>query len=372
MSQHPIMADRLRAELTRSVILLHFSVMPIPSAQGRHGRTGGAAGHRGGSFHVVFCVVPGFALTSLAVGVDALRVANRMAGRQAFRWTVLSPDGTPIVANCGLSVVVDGRFPGAQATQQPMDDPDMVAVVAGFSPQDHCSRPLLRWIGECRRRGRMLAGIASGAFMLAEAGALKDRRCTIHWENRSSLAERFPGLDIRSQIYVVDRGIYTCGGSSSVFDMMLRIVTDIAGPATAARVAEQSLLSTVRPAEMASRQPIGASLSPPGELVARAIELMEERISEPCSVTAIAAALGVPVRRLERRFEAELGEAPGRYHRRLRVEHAARLLLQTRMAVTEIGIACGFQSRAHFSRAYRAVMDRTPSEERARARQPGR
>ncbi|MBM3524867.1 MAG: AraC family transcriptional regulator, partial [Alphaproteobacteria bacterium] len=205
-------------------------------------------------FTVAFCVLPEFALTSLAVGLDALRVANRMAGRPAFRWSVLSPDGGRIRASCGLTIDVDGRFPIGPAAMRILDDVDMTLVVAGFDPQKYCDPALMRWLAALRRRRRLVGGIASGAYVLAAAGLLDGVACTIHWENRTMLAERFPHVDIRPQIYVVDRGIYTCGGSSSVFDMMLHVIAEHAGTPVAAYVAEQSLLSTIRPPEVAVRR----------------------------------------------------------------------------------------------------------------------
>ncbi|MBM3525825.1 MAG: helix-turn-helix domain-containing protein, partial [Alphaproteobacteria bacterium] len=104
----------------------------------------------------------------------------------------------------------------------------------------------------------------------------------------------------------------------------------------------------------------------PGTLVVRALSMMESRLAEPDPIAAIADELGVSLRALERRFKSELGEPPSRYYRRLRVEHAARLVQQTEMTLTDIGVACGFASRAHFSRSYRAVVGRTPSADRER------
>jgi transcriptional regulator GlxA family with amidase domain len=319
-------------------------------------------------YHVAFCVVPEFPLTSLSVGIDALRVANRMAGKPLFRWTVLSPDGQPIAANCGLSLIVDGRFPDPRRSGQPGEDADMGLVVSGFDPQKYCLPALRRFLTMLKRRNSAVGAVASGTHILAEAGLLEGAACTIHWENRTALIERFPGLDVRSQLFVADRGIYTCGGSSSVYDMMLWIISERAGAPIAARVAEQSLLSSIRRSEEAARRPFGPGMGTPGPLVARALEIMDRQVAEPGPIAAFAATLGVSQRQLERQFRAELGETPSACYRRLRIEHAARLILQTDLSMAEVGIACGFASSAHFSRTYRRVLGRTPSADRRRYR----
>ena len=43
----------------------------------------------------------------------------------------------------------------------------------------------------CRHRA-----ICTGTYVMAAAGLLEDRRCTIHWENIDGLSEEFPELDI--------------------------------------------------------------------------------------------------------------------------------------------------------------------------------
>ena len=169
-------------------------------------------------YHGAFCVVPQFPLTSLSVGVDAIRVANRMAGRQIFRWSVLSPDGNPITASSGLSLIVDGQIPEPRRAGSLADDTDMALVVAGFDPQNYCLPGLRSFLVALRRRGAAIGGVSLGTHILAAAGLLDDVACTIHWEGRAALLERFPELDVRPQLYVIDRGVYTCGGSSSVYD----------------------------------------------------------------------------------------------------------------------------------------------------------
>ncbi len=49
---------------------------------------------------------------------------------------------------------------------------------------------------------------------------------------------------------------------------------------------------------------------------------------------------------------------------RIRLEKAAELLRKTGLSVTAVGVACGFQSSSHFSRAFKARYGMTPSSER--------
>lgn len=100
--------------------------------------------------------------------------------------------------------------------------------------------------------------------------------------------------------------------------------------------------------------------------VARAIEIMRGALEEPVSPMLIAQDLGISVRQLERLFGRYFNTSPGRYYMELRLDRARHLLLQTEMSVSEIAVACGFQSLGHFTRLYRRSFGISPSGQRGR------
>jgi AraC family carnitine catabolism transcriptional activator len=87
---------------------------------------------------------------------------------------------------------------------------------------------------------------------------------------------------------------------------------------------------------------------------------MEETIAAPLPVTRIAADCGLSSRQLERLFLAQLGVGPAQFYRELRLDRARQLLRQTLLSVTEVAMACGFQSASHFSTRYSARFGCTP------------
>jgi transcriptional regulator GlxA family with amidase domain len=68
----------------------------------------------------------------------------------------------------------------------------------------------------------------------------------------------------------------------------------------------------------------------------------------------------------KRDFKQELGEAPGRWLLRRRLDHAATLLSTSVKSVTEVAFESGFEDVSHFSRAFRQRFRRTPSAFRER------
>ena len=63
-------------------------------------------------------------------------------------------------------------------------------------------------------------------------------------------------------------------------------------------------------------------------------------------------------------FHALYGTGPQQFAAQLRLAHACRLLSTTRLSVTEISAACGFDNPCSFSRAFRARHGMTASEYR--------
>jgi len=67
------------------------------------------------------------------------------------------------------------------------------------------------------RRGVRLGAITTGAYVLARAGLLDGYACTIHWENATSFAADFPDIELRNNLYVIDRDRYSCSGAKITF-----------------------------------------------------------------------------------------------------------------------------------------------------------
>lgn len=65
-------------------------------------------------------------------------------------------------------------------------------------------------------------------------------------------------------------------------------------------------------------------------------------------------------------FHKKTGRTPNRYIIDYRLGIAARMLLNTKLSVAEIGYSCGFNTLSHFNRLFRETKGCTPSEFRER------
>jgi LacI family transcriptional regulator len=94
--------------------------------------------------------------------------------------------------------------------------------------------------------------------------------------------------------------------------------------------------------------------------VARALRFIREQGRQNLSVSAVVSAAGVSRRLLEKRFRKLLGRPILKEIRRVRVDHIARLLVETDLPVAQIADTLGFADMQHVARYFRAEKQASP------------
>jgi transcriptional regulator GlxA family with amidase domain len=88
---------------------------------------------------------------------------------------------------------------------------------------------------------------------------------------------------------------------------------------------------------------------------------MAAEFRAPQKAAQLAALRGLGDDAFTRRFRAALGATPAQYLRRLRVQEAARLLLDGDQELATVARACGLGNPAYLSRVFRAVTGMAPA-----------
>jgi LacI family transcriptional regulator len=97
------------------------------------------------------------------------------------------------------------------------------------------------------------------------------------------------------------------------------------------------------------------------ELVVAAMRFIARHIEEPIRVNDVASALKISRRTLERRFEKGAGRRIAVEIRRLRIERARRLLLDSDMPIKQVAHAAGFGTSLQMYQVFRHFLGTTPS-----------
>ncbi len=99
------------------------------------------------------------------------------------------------------------------------------------------------------------------------------------------------------------------------------------------------------------------------EFLNKALTIAEKNISNSRFDSNIfAKEMFVSRSQLHRKLLAITGQAPGEFLRLIRLKHAARLLLEKNLSVTQIAFEVGFNSPSHFAKAFHTQFNCLPSE----------
>lgn len=308
---------------------------------------------------VGFLLIPGFALMSYAGAVEPLRAANQLSGKQLYRWWNAAPGDKPALASNGAAVMPDFKV-GADVGAL-----DLLLVCAGGNPSTFNDRRTFAWLKKLARQGIKLGGVSGGPFILAKAGLLAGRRCTVHWEHLPALQEAFPDLQLTRSLFEFDRDRVTCSGGVAGLDMMAAFIRRDHGYELAAAVSDWLLHTQVRDGGLPQRMDLRFRLGVGDAKLLEVLKAMEAHIETPLSRERLAELAGVSLRQLERTFHRELGRGVHEHYLDLRLARSRQLLRETSLSMLEVGLATGFGSASQFSRTFRRSFGMTPREARS-------
>jgi len=309
--------------------------------------------NRTSAFKIGFLLIDGFALMSYSSAEEPLRAAN-----------LLSPDAYQITHLCladGGAVSSSGAIVPATPISDARASFDLILVVAGGDPLKVEAPALFKWLRWHAGHGVLIGGVSGGPVLLSMAGLMRGYRMTLHWEHAHALSEKSPELLIERSLYVIDRNRLTCAGGTAPLDMMHALITQHHGADFARQVSDWFLHTTVRLSSEPQRAGLAERYRTHNQSILAVIETMENHVADPLALQQLAAVVGLGVRQLNRLFKQKLGTSTIAFYRKLRLDIAENLLLQSQMSITDIAMASGFVSAAHFSSMFKSHYGVSPS-----------
>lgn len=326
--------------------------------------------------HLVF---DGLAEGLLGVGLDVVETAARLVktglGRAPhaealLRQRVVSVDGQPVRSSTGRQVVVDG--PLSLRTLRPGDVLVMPGIAAAAT-EPAIERLLLRAdvqqaasvLARAAEKGVQIAASCSATFVVAASGVLDGRSATTTWWLLPAFARRFPQIAARSDRMVIDSdGLWTAGAAFAHTDLMLALVSRLAGPSVAQLVTRYLVLDE-RPSQ--ARYMVLEHLRSSDPVLRSVEQFVGQNLDRQLSLAELAHAAAMSARTLARRVHAALGISPQKFAQRIRMSHAAHLLQTTQESVESIAARVGYADAAAFRRVYRQHLGDSPRRGRTRA-----
>jgi transcriptional regulator GlxA family with amidase domain len=297
---------------------------------------------------------------------DILELANWNAARAGephpFVVEFATHDGAPVQLWAGTALVPTRSLATTRAAI------DTLVIVGGPVADEAVEDPVL--VGRVRRaadRARRVVGVCTGAFLLAEAGLLDGRRCTTHWAWGERLARRYPAVRVDTDpIFVVDGPVWTAGGVTSGFDLVLAMIEEDIGPAAARSTAQLAALYLRRTGSQAQFGTTPAGTVPSRHPLRELQQFVVDHPAQDHSLEALAARMHVSTRHFARVFRAEVGTSPRRFVDSVRLQAARRRLEETGDTVEAVAAATGFGNYQAMRRTFLVDLGLTPAEYRRR------
>lgn len=220
------------------------------------------------------------------------------------------------------------------------------------------------WIVKHVQQGAEAASLCIGAFLLASTGLLNGKDCSTHWKFADDFRAMFPEVTLVDGRIVTDQqGIYSSGGATSYWNLLLHLVEKYAGREMAILASKFYALEidrkTQSPFVMFSGQKNHAD-----EPIRQAQDFIETNIAEKFSVEELAVKYAIGRRHFERRFKSATNNTPVEYIQRVRIEAAKKKFESTRKNVNEVMYDVGYSDTKAFRAVFKKITGLSPIEYR--------
>ncbi len=227
------------------------------------------------------------------------------------------------------------------------------------------NQKIINYIREQSSHVNRVVSICTGAFLLAKAGLLENKKAATHWRSADDLQQLFPNIEVcPDDIYVKDDKIYTSAGVTAGIDLTLSLVADDLGHKIAMDVAKNLVVYYHRPGgqkQFSNQLQAQVKNQPQFENVLLHIE---SQLHQNIQVEHLAEIANMSGRHFSRQFSAQVGMAPGKYVEQVRVERMKQLLENTSTSLPKMAQQTGFASIDVMRRVFVRHLGVTPNEYR--------
>ncbi len=226
------------------------------------------------------------------------------------------------------------------------------------------NKEAIPYFRKLHEKGASLASLCIGAFLLAETGLLNGKKCSTHWAHVNEFRERYPEVEVEDGAIITEHdNIYSSGGASSLWNLILYLVEKFADRETAVMISKYFALDIGRDSQ--SQFAIFKGQRNHGdEDIQKVQDYIETYYQERITIDMLAQLINTGRRTFERKFKEATNNTPIEYIQRVRMEAAKKSFEASRKNVTEIMFDVGYTDTKAFRDTFRKITGLTPIEYR--------
>jgi Transcriptional regulator containing an amidase domain and an AraC-type DNA-binding HTH domain len=220
------------------------------------------------------------------------------------------------------------------------------------------------WIVDQYNRGAEVASLCIGAFLLAATGLLNGKECSSHWRTANEFREMFPEVTLVDyRIVTEQQGLYSSGGATSYYNLLLHLIEKYAGREMAIMAAKVYALEIDRKTQSPFAM-FNGQKKHEDEPIKQAQEYIEQNVTEKISVEDLAMKYAIGKRHFIRRFKKATNNTPIEYIQRVKIEAAKKQLENSRKNVNEVMYDVGYVDIKAFRTVFKKITGLSPIEYR--------
>ncbi len=226
------------------------------------------------------------------------------------------------------------------------------------------NQAFMPWIIKQYRKGAEVASLCIGAFLLASTGLLNGKECSSHWMYANEFREMFPEVNlVDGRIISEQDGLYSSGGATSYWNLLLHLVEKYAGREFAIMASKVYALEIDRKTQSPFVM-FNGQKKHEDEPIKQAQEFIENNLAEKISVEGLAAKYAIGKRHFERRFKKATNNTPVEYIQRVKMEAAKKQFESSSKNVNEVMYHVGYSDTKFFRTVFKKVTGLSPAEYR--------
>jgi transcriptional regulator GlxA family with amidase domain len=266
----------------------------------------------------------------------------------------------------------EGRFSvHTDALIDEIETTDLVIIPALFGDLNaaiEVNGDFLPWIRKQRENGAEVASLCVGAFLLASTGLLDGKKCSTHWGFTNEFRRMFPFVEVQDgSIVTEENGIYSSGGATSYWNLLLHLVEKYTSRETAILTSKYFAIDIDRSNQSAFAMFKGQK-EHKDEEVQKVQDYIEQNIEGKFSVEELADLVALGRRSFERRFKSATNNSVLEYIQRVKIETAKRSFENSRKNINEVMMDVGYSDNKAFRTTFKKITGLTPIEYRNKYR----
>lgn len=246
---------------------------------------------------------------------------------------------------------------------------DLIFIPAFYGNKNdflETNKKFIPWILEKKETGAEVVSLCVGAFMLAKTGLLDGKKCSTHWNAADEFREMFPTVElVTDKIITEEQGIYTSGGATSYWNLLLYLVEKFTNRETAVLAAKIFAIDIERHSQ-SHFMIFKGQKTHADEDVQKAQKFIENNFQKKITVDALSAECALSRRSLERRFKRATNNTVSEYIQRVKIEAAKKSFEISRKNISEVMFDVGYSDTKAFRGIFKRITGMTPFDYRSK------